>query len=71
MTGADKVTLVCSKCGGTLFHQPDDPKPDDVIACIGCGARSRYADVQAEAIAKAVKEAGDVLGKMIRDAFKK
>ena len=46
----DQIAFKCSKCGGTLFEKPANPKPTDLITCAGCGATSRYGDVQAAAV---------------------
>jgi RNase P subunit RPR2 len=63
----DKITFKCAKCGRKDFNIPNNPKPNDMVTCRGCGATSRYADVQA-ATMKLGKEAVE---KALRDGFKK
>ena len=67
MSDTIKVSLNCKKCGAESFHIPDDPKPDDMLTCNGCGAQWRY-DVVRNA---AIQEAKSELLKIAREAFKK
>lgn len=63
----DKITLRCAHCGSEQFEFPSSsPDPDDVIVCAGCGARGRYADIQAEALKLATKH----IQNAVRQVFK-
>lgn len=53
--------------GSQSFKCPSNPKPNDMVTCNGCGASSRYAEVQAAA----VKKATEFAEKTVRDALKK
>ena len=55
---ADDLQLVCAKCGSTLLDQPDEPKPEDVIACAGCGASATVHELATAALLKAPKVGG-------------
>lgn len=61
------IEFHCSSCGSKLFKKPENPQPDDMIACSGCGAAGRYADIHASA----VKQAKQAVEKHLRDALKK
>lgn len=67
----DKMTFKCSACGSTSFLKPDNPKPDDVIACAGCGATGRYADIQAAAVKIAKARLDKLVAEKLGGLFKK
>ena len=63
-----KVRILCSTCGGENFRGPQHPKPDDTVLCTGCGMQSRYADLEAESIARSkrlreMKDAGKIFNR--------
>lgn len=62
----DRITFSCLACGSKDFKFPSDPKPDDLVTCAGCGATSRYEDVQKTALEQGQKAVVD----MVRDAIK-
>lgn len=37
----DTISISCSDCGSKEFIKPENPKPDDIISCKGCGASIR------------------------------
>lgn len=62
-----RLTFTCTKCGSDKFAIPSDPKPDDMVACAGCGGTARYADLQASAI----KQAKELVQKSLSGLFRK
>lgn len=64
---SDSVSFKCANCGSKEFEIPSDPQPDDVITCVGCGAKGTYASIRD----MAVSQAKDEIGKMFRDSFGK
>lgn len=40
------INLRCPDCGGEAFAQPIDPKPDDEITCVACGAARTFGEMQ-------------------------
>lgn len=63
----ESIKLKCAKCGSMEFRVPTNPRPDDVISCVGCGAAGKYRDLQADALAQGKKAIED----LAREAFKK
>jgi hypothetical protein len=61
------VNARCPQCGGEQFIKPNDPKPDDDVACNGCGAHWRFDEFQRMGVEQANKLGMDAL----RDAFTK
>ncbi len=61
----ERKIIRCEQCGSDRFVLPDNPEPDDTIACCECGADERYG----EAIYRAIKLAAEPLSRMIEDAF--
>lgn len=55
------LRIRCGDCGSDTFVHSNDPKPDDVVTCKGCGRTSKYADLQAAAMDAAKKLVGKVL----------
>ena len=64
---SDRIIFKCLKCESTDFEIPRNPKAEDMITCVGCGASGKYADVQNEAI----KQAKKVVEDMAKKAFKR
>lgn len=62
----DTIEFSCASCGSKEFKYPENPKPDDMITCNGCGAQDTYAAIQAAAIEQAKNAVSKVLG----DSFK-
>lgn len=63
----DRVTLQCGRCGSTQFSFPKNPKASDQVTCAGCGATSRYDQLQKAAVGEVKKQ----VDKIFKDAFKK
>ena len=63
---SDKITMNCAHCGGTWFELPDNPRSNDIVTCVGCGAKSTYSALQEQAIA----EAKTLIENTFRNAFK-
>ncbi len=62
----DEMTFKCASCGSTEFELPENPKPDDIVRCHGCGATNRYDVLHDQRIAAAKEHVSDIF----KDAFK-
>lgn len=51
----------CRECGSQDFRYPTDPKPDDAVACAGCGATWRFDEFQRAAVEQAQQAVLDAL----------
>ena len=63
---ADRLEVVCDRCGSKKFKLPDNPGPNDTVTCAGCGATTTYGKLQDQAIAEAKK----AVDNMFANAFK-
>ena len=63
---SDKLELICTACGSKDFEYPVHPKPNDQVACAGCGASSTYGELQAQS----EKEAKKMLDKISKSIFR-
>lgn len=61
-----KLDLICSTCRSKKFEYPANPKPNDKVVCTGCGATSKYGELQAQA----EKEAKKMLEKVAKNIFR-
>ena len=62
----DKISLSCAKCGSKDFKIPENPQPNDIVSCVGCGSESSYQDLQA----KAIKEGKKMIEDLAKNLFK-
>ncbi len=58
--------IKCTTCG-KQFKIPKNPKPNDIITCIGCGDTGRYSDIKSSAINQAKKLIEKQLGDDIKN----
>jgi hypothetical protein len=58
--------FVCAECGSKEIQFPDNPQPDDMVICMGCGASNRYDEIQKIA----AKLEQDAVTDIVRDALK-
>ena len=54
---SDKLELICANCGSKKFEYPTRPKRNDKVTCTGCGATSKYGELQAQAEKETKKNA--------------
>jgi hypothetical protein len=63
----DRLTIRCAACNSDQFKGvSSNPQPDDVITCAGCGATSRYVEIQRQAVEQGTK----AVETAVRNAFK-
>lgn len=67
----DRITLKCAACGSDQFEQPENPKPDDKVACAGCGKTWVFGELKAAATEAAKKHFEQLLSDRLGKAFKK
>lgn len=62
----DRIGFACAECGSKEIKFTDNPQPDDMVICMGCGASNRYDEIQKIA----TKLSQDAVTDIVRDALK-
>ena len=62
----ERSAFCCAECGSKDISFPDNPQPDDMVTCLGCGASNRYDEIQKIA----AKLGQDAVTDIVRDALK-
>jgi hypothetical protein len=60
------ITARCRECGGSNFNTRNgaEPKPDTVMACSGCGARTSYRELLDQIGEEAMKRANQAIAEL-------
>jgi len=61
-----KVGISCGRCGGTQFEFPTNPKPNDTVKCIKCGATGTWGAMQKSALDQTKKQVEESLKKLFK-----
>lgn len=44
------IPTTCKNCGSDEFEYPENPQPDDMIKCVGCGDEAQFSDIEKQAL---------------------
>jgi len=64
--GTKDITIRCHKCKGLDFDIPREPKPEDLITCLGCGESGPYGEITTAALEKLHQKRDEIISVLIR-----